>query len=537
MRLSLSVIKTEQAEDEINILENMLDKIPVPFLILTNANIYYCNQKALDFLGASQKEKLLSKPFLNLVHKDYQAQIFSIINSILYDSGNVKKILGRVSKSDGTSAETDFQFIPLIFKSRQYVIVTLQDATTAKQQDIIQQTILKILQAVNSTFSLEEICDYLYNTVAEIIPIKNFYVALYDKSKESITFPYFKDEFNAKPSNRKFRSGLTEYVIKTKTTLLLNSENIEGKIKDGMILPTNMPVKSWLGVPLFIQEDIAGVIVIKEYQRENFLNENVKEIFELVSYPISRVIERALIDETRKNFTHKLQELNNAKDKFFSIISHDLKSPFNSILGFTEILKEQHSVLNKDELEQIFDALYNSTRKTYNLLNNLLQYSRFQTGLVDFNPIELNLLDVVEENLILFEGTMLKKQIKLTNKIKNDLLIYSDKEMLNSILRNLINNAIKFTRSGGEIYLDSKIENDYVQISVKDNGVGMDNETCNNLFKMESKKSTLGTNKEEGTGFGLILVKEFVERNGGQIFVKSQLEKGSEFSFTLKLLN
>ncbi|MCL5030531.1 MAG: GAF domain-containing sensor histidine kinase [Bacteroidetes bacterium] len=413
----------------------------------------------------------------------------------------------------------------------------LREKSLNKNQEIIKNTNLKILQAINSTYSLEEICDYLYKTVKEIIDIKNFYVAIYDKLNHSLSFPYYIDEYNTKPIKRKFGNGLTEYVIKTKEILLLNDKIIDEKISEGIIVPSNISVKGWLGVPLFIHDDIAGAIVIKEYQRENFLDDNIKQIIELVSYPISRVIERAIIDQTRKNFTQKLQELNNSKDKFFSIISHDLKSPFNSILGFTEILKEQNESLTKEDLQQIYDSLYNSARKTFNLLNNLLQYSRFQTGLEEFNPSEINLLDVVEENLALFEGAALKKQIKIINNINNNSLIYADKEMLNSILRNLINNAIKFTYPGGQVFIYSLVNDNYMKISVKDSGVGMDIETINNLFKLESKKSNPGTNKEEGTGLGLILVKEFVERNGGKIFVDSKIGVGSEFSFTVKSYN
>ncbi|MDR3628486.1 MAG: ATP-binding protein, partial [Ignavibacteriaceae bacterium] len=125
--------------------------------------------------------------------------------------------------------------------------------------------------------------------------------------------------------------------------------------------------------------------------------------------------------------------------------------------------------------------------------------------------------------------------IYLNNNLKEDIVVASDGEMLNSILRNLINNAIKFTKESGEISISALEEKDFAKIKIKDSGVGMSTETLNNLFKMDAKKSTPGTNKEEGTGLGLLLVKEFVERNGGQIFVKSEPGKGSEFSFTLKL--
>ena len=144
-------------------------------------------------------------------------------------------------------------------------------------------------------------------------------------------------------------------------------------------------------------------------------------------------------------------------------------------------------------------------------------------------------MQVVKENINILEGTALKKKINLKNNLNEDIVVSSDGEMLNSILRNLINNAIKFTSESGEISVSASVEKDFARIKIKDSGVGMSKETLDNLFKMDSKKSTPGTNKEEGTGLGLLLVKEFVEKNGGQIIVKSEVEKGSEFSFTLRL--
>jgi signal transduction histidine kinase len=168
-------------------------------------------------------------------------------------------------------------------------------------------------------------------------------------------------------------------------------------------------------------------------------------------------------------------------------------------------------------------------------LNNLLQYSRFQAGLVEFEQVSLNLWDAANENIEILKGNAFKKQIKIQCLINKDLIVLCDKEMLNSVFRNLINNAIKFTKEGGEIVMETKVENGYANIFIKDNGIGMDEKSLANLFKPDLKKSTPGTNMEEGTGLGLILVKEFIEKNEGQISVKSKPGKGSEFVFSLKL--
>jgi signal transduction histidine kinase len=515
--------------------QQSLELIPCALIGLNNKKITYCNQSAVALFAAPGKDKLLTRKLTDFVTPRFKDKLISYLYLISRTPKSDEKIIVKFKNFRKKTIELELHHISDSLDYQNFTLVVLKDVTGDKKKEIVQRTILKILNAGNSSLSMENLCNYLYKTVVDIIPVNNFYVALYDRSKQLLTFPYYKDDFNSKPADRKFGNGLTEYVIKTKKTLYLNRGKIIHFLEKGFIASLEVPVAAWLGVPLLIHEDIGGAIVIKEYHEENQLNEDAKEIMELVSFPISRAIERAIVDEERKKYTEKLQELNKAKDKFFSIISHDLKSPFNSILGFTEILKEQNNILEESEREQIFNSLYNSARNSYNLLNNLLQYSRFQVGLIEFKPQPVHLVQAVNDNINILEGTSLKKQIYLNNKIKEDIIVLSDAEMLNSILRNLINNAIKFTKESGEISINASKEVDFARIKIKDNGIGMNKEALANLFKMDSKKSTPGTNKEEGTGLGLLLVKEFVEKNGGQISVKSEVGEGSEFSFTLKL--
>jgi signal transduction histidine kinase len=230
-----------------------------------------------------------------------------------------------------------------------------------------------------------------------------------------------------------------------------------------------------------------------------------------------------------------LEELNQTKDNFFSIISHDLRSPFDSILGFTEVLKNDFEELTKEELKLYLDSLYHSSRHIYSLLNNLLQYSRFQLGKTEFEQEPLSLMKIIEQNLEMLGGSALKKEIKMVNLLADDIFVFADEDMLNSILLNLITNAIKFSKRGGEITISAEYQNGFANISVKDTGIGMDEQTLKKIFKLDAKKSTPGTENETGTGLGLLIVKEFVEKHDGSIKVTSQPSKGSIFSFTLPL--
>ncbi len=229
----------------------------------------------------------------------------------------------------------------------------------------------------------------------------------------------------------------------------------------------------------------------------------------------------------------ELKELNATKDKFFSIIAHDLKGPFNSILGFSDLLLENYRDLDGDTLEKSLQAIHGASNQAYALLENLLLWSRAQTGRVDYNPEVIYLQEKVLENIRLLKFQANKKNIQLTSNIPSNLKVLADRNMMGTIMRNLLTNAIKFTNRNGKIEVSAIVKNQQVEISVADNGIGIPKENFDKIFCIDSKTSTPGTEKEKGSGLGLILCKEFAERNGGKIWVESELEKGSTFRFTI----
>jgi len=238
-----------------------------------------------------------------------------------------------------------------------------------------------------------------------------------------------------------------------------------------------------------------------------------------------------------KNQAEHLQELNATKDKLFSVIAHDLKSPFTSIIGFSEILEKQADTLQRDEMKEYAGIIYTSAHKTLNLLVNLLDWAMIQKGSIQFNPEPVNFVEISTEAINLQIGNASKKGITLTNKILPNTFVYADRNMSGTILRNLISNAIKFTNRGGKIELHSEFLPNEVRFTVSDTGIGIPADDIAKLFKVGSNFSTTGTDEERGTGLGLILCKEFVEKNRGKIWVESDVGKGSSFFFTLPLSN
>ncbi|MCD6565942.1 MAG: PAS domain-containing protein, partial [Bacteroidales bacterium] len=229
----------------------------------------------------------------------------------------------------------------------------------------------------------------------------------------------------------------------------------------------------------------------------------------------------------------QLRELNTTKDKFFSIIGHDLRSPFNSIIGFSELINKEAKGLDISEIENYAGIISSSAGHTLKLLNNLLEWARMQQGRIVFKSGQLVLNELTKEVLELVADSAGKKSISLINSVKPGISVNADKNMLKTILRNLVSNAIKFTHTGGKVEVSAESKEKEIQVSVSDTGVGIKQENIKELFRIDSEFSTQGTNNEKGTGLGLILCKEFVEKHGGKIGVESKEEKGSTFNFSL----
>ncbi len=248
---------------------------------------------------------------------------------------------------------------------------------------------------------------------------------------------------------------------------------------------------------------------------------------------VQDITDRKQAEETLRKSEAKLHELNVQKDKFFSIIAHDLRTPFNAIMGFSELLLEQVRTHDYDGIDKFADIIMQSSKRAMNLLSNLLQWAYSQTGKTVFDPEHVLLRQVIKDGLLLFDNIATEKSITIKNDVPESLIIFADKSMLSTIIRNLISNAIKFTREGGEVVVSARQNPEEVQVSVEDNGIGIATEMTEVLFRIDTNISTPGTNKEKGTGLGLILCKEFVEKHGGSIWVESEEGIGSTFSFTL----
>ena len=259
-------------------------------------------------------------------------------------------------------------------------------------------------------------------------------------------------------------------------------------------------------------------------------NGKIQKIFGIVS-DIS-LSKRA--DEELKKSAANLKELNETKDRFISIISHDLRTPFSSILGFTDLLLNDKE-LDEEGKTQYIQYIQESSKSMLSLVNSLLDWTRLQTGSIKFEPERINVKELIEKSIQILSGSALQKKINLFSLIQKDFYVHADEGLLLQVFNNLISNAIKFTEPGGNIRLDARvnIEKKQIEFSVKDDGVGIRKEDIKKLFKVDTKFTSSGTAGEKGSGLGLSLVHDIIVKHGGEIWVESESGKGSEFIFSI----
>ena len=287
----------------------------------------------------------------------------------------------------------------------------------------------------------------------------------------------------------------------------------------------------------------------KETCEVNLLNNNNVTLTVHLTGMISRNNDRCRINvvditelkQAELVIQHKndeLVKLNAEKDKFFSILAHDLKSPFSAFLGLTEILAKTLQDISHDNIQSIANSLRLSALNVFQLVENLLEWSRMQRGLIEFKPTTIRLKDVINKSVETLLETAKQKDQKIQVQVLESQFVKVDIDMLESTLRNLISNAIKFSNRGEDIQISARIvSNEIVEVTVSDNGVGISNELLGQLFHVNELVGCSGTEGELSTGLGLLLCKEFVEKNGGEIRVESIEGKGSKFSFTVPVAN
>ena len=436
-----------------------------------------------------------------------------------------------------------------------------RDITERIQAEQLQKCLYQISESVNTVESVQMLYERLHSIIKELMPAENFYIATYDLNTKLLSFPYFLDQYDPAPESRELGRGLTEYVLRTGKDVLIDEKlDMELRAK-GEVDLVGEPTKIWLGVPLKIGNVTTGVIAVQDYENEKTYGNRERKILVFVSEQIALAIEKKRTEEELIRFNRELKEskelleertyeldtlnkylsdsenmlkeINASKDKFFSIVAHDLKSPFNGLLGFTKILLEDFDELPPDMLKGYIANIYTTAKNVYTLIENLLEWSRIQTGKMEFTPVKMDLYDEVKYTVELLNNNAQNKNINLLGNVPKDTIVCVDNNMIHSVMQNLISNALKFTREGGKVEINTRDAGEFVEVTIEDNGIGIKESDLGKLFRIDVQHTTQGTAKEKGTGLGLILCKELIEKHGGKIWAESTEGIGTKFIFTL----
>ena len=516
--------------------KTVVDNSPDAIIIHCEGKLVFASPSTLELLGASSYEDIIGKTIYEFVHpEDHELakkRLSEGLNSdITLPTAEIRyiKIDGSVINVEAVSKQTTFNGKPAL----QTIV---HDITARKRAELESQVLHEITEGVVTTSNLDELLVLIHNALKKVTYADNLFIALHDDKTGLFSFPYFVDKFDSAPLPTEIKKSCAAYVFNTAKPLLLNPQLFKRLIEQKEVESVGSNSPSWLGVPLQSPSRRIGVLVIQNYEHENVYSEGDVNFLSTIGNQIATIIERRRTEEEIKEQNKKLIKLNFEKDKFLSIIAHDLKSPFQGFLNMTELMSENANEFSIDELAGYSKSINTTARNFYRLLEDLLEWAQAQKGSMKFNRIEINLFKIVSQSIDTIYQRADQKKISIINEIEVEQKIFADERMTGTIIRNLLSNAIKFTNPGGKIIVKSEVkEKGYIQISVKDNGIGITEGDIDKLFKIEEKISRKGTEKEEGTGLGLLLCKEFVELHGGKIWVESKEGTGSTFYFTLPL--
>jgi PAS domain S-box-containing protein len=495
--------------------------------------------KVSDALAArhdSTPEQMLGKTDYDFFGPVHAQQAFDDEQEIMRTLEPIIDKEEREDNQDGTVSWVSTSKMPL-FDLAGKLIGTFgisRDVTRRKKAENSREALFEISEAVFTSSDLFSLYKTIHEVVGKLMPAKNFYISLYDEKNQMLTFPYFVDEHDGPQPPKKIGRGLTEYVLRIGKPALIDAQTDLDLRFRGEVDLIGAPQALWLGVPLTVADRTIGVIVIQDYENVKAFGDEEVQILTFVAAQIAQVIERRINAEEIQKYTEKLKVINSAKDKFFSIISHDLRAPLNGLLSFSEILLEDFSSQPESEKKLFIENLQSSMKNLLTLTENLLTWAQLQSNGIKIEQQNVNLQKLIKSVLETQQLVAKNKMVSLEFDCSPEIEVFADPNMMETIIRNLVSNSLKFTKPNGSISVRAFLQDDIVLVHIKDNGIGMSKELTENLFKIDKKVTREGTLKEKGTGLGLVISKEFVEKNNGTFLLQSEIDEGTVITLSFK---
>ncbi|MCX6269892.1 MAG: PAS domain S-box protein [Bacteroidetes bacterium] len=528
-------------------------------VIFQKAHVVFANPKALEIIDISFEE--ISKSdfgtLVRMIHpvdrkgveenykkylssgQEYNNQVFRIItrkNDLKWVEvyamqtsfqGMRAVQLAFLDVTEKKSAEFSYRRINEQIKKYNQVYQELLKSDPAD----LNASLCRVTEAASNTVDVDRVSIWIFNDDKTTLECIN----LYDRREKKHSSGVMIDA----SSNPSYFHAVYKSRFISVTDVLTDKRTIE--LYDYSI---QYKILSLLDFRIGYGSDFTGVICFEECSEKRLWAEDEISFASRVVDVVSFLLEnnkRNLMEQALRESEKRLKELNITKDTFFSIIAHDLKSPYQSIVGFSELLHKEYENYSSEDKKMFISNIHESAQNTYKLLQNLLDWARVQTGKINFDPEILDLSTLINETLLFLKSQAEAKNLTLLSAVEYLTEVRADENMVKTILRNLISNAINYSCQGGKVTVSVRTLRQkaipYIEIRVSDKGVGVSPIYIKKLFRIEEKFHTDGTNGEKGTGLGLILAKEFVELNGGKIWVESTEGKGSDFYFTLLAAN
>lgn len=560
--VALDITARKHAEEALKISEktyrDFANFLPQPvFEFDINGRFTFVNRATVEISGYSQEELQSGLTFFDLTdplqHKllmDVMKRRFEKVPS----SGTEITLI----RKDGTSFPAIGFTSPIELNGKtgglRGIIVDITERK--KHEAILTQNAarFKMLNDIGSKIASTLELDFVMKTAADMV-YKNFnynHVSLleYNDREDYVVMKAIAGDYvemfdmNTKITLDK---GIIIWAAKSGNIAIANDVRIDPHYVN--LYPDMINTRSELCIPLKIRTKVFGILDIQCSRINAFRDEDINILVTLadqiaLAVNNSLLYEEVQVELQRRKTAEKetiqrneqLVRSNAEKDKFFSIIAHDLRSPFHGLLGLTDMVAADSDDFSRDDFIGYCKSIHDTSFSLFKLIENLLAWSQMQSGSMSFKPADIDLARLVSDSILTLKDRSISKEIEIINRITFPVKIFADENMVKSVMRNLLSNAIKFTNRKGRVIISSKLTGkNMIEVSVNDNGIGLSEKNLKKLFKVEEKVSSKGTEGEPSTGLGLLLCREFIEKNGGEIWVESETGKGSTFSFTLPL--
>jgi len=521
-------------------------------------SIYSSKDSKFSFVNESyekvfgfKKGELIDKNILDFL---YNPEDRLSLDNTLKEKGRVYNKELRVKKTDGTPFWIMTSIRKIMFMNEVAYLIASIDITETKK---VQEELLQLNRTLNAHSKSSQAMmhsNYEFKYINEVCKIiiedcghSMVWIGYAQNNKLKTVKPVayygfdkgYIDHLNITWDHTEKGKGPTGTAIRTGKPSMCRNMLTDPAFKPWRAAAIERGYASSIVLPLLSDGKSFGAISIYSKKTDPFSESEIKLLTALADDLAYGITYLRLAESEReamrviKESENKLKDLIATKDKFFNIVAHDLKNPFTSLLGSSELLYDNIDQMSRENISDLALILNDSAKGGYAILQNLLDWSRSETGLLKFNPESLNLRIVVNESLENVQLQVANKGISAISELNEDFFIFTDKNMIDTVLRNLISNAVKYTYKKGTVVVRAKRNTKECIITVKDSGIGIEKEKVETLFRLENSLSLPGTEKEQGTGLGLKLCKEFTERMGGRIWVESKEGKGSEFNFTI----